>query len=202
MIFSGRWPIRHAALFSKSSRMVPRTLPPCVRVSISASRPCRSILLCCGGGAGRRTAAGSFRQLRGRSGWADTDCDMAWQIPRLLAAARRSTEALAEGYGSMNRELPAAPKPVVELEYDLDEPPQKSGVRSAFRPSVKTGCRRRLWLNPRRSGSPRGRRSVTGCGMTFRHFWKAPSPSGLHPTRAAAPACGSFMSCPSPVPVG
>ncbi|WCK14430.1 SRPBCC domain-containing protein [Agrobacterium tumefaciens] len=25
----------------------------------------------------------------------------------------------------MNRELPAAPKPGIELEYDLDEPPQK-----------------------------------------------------------------------------
>lgn len=31
-----------------------------------------------------------------------------------------------------------------ELEFDLDEPPQRSGVQSAFRNFGKTGCRKTL----------------------------------------------------------
>lgn len=74
----------------------------------------------------------------------------------------------------MNRDAAEAPKNGIELEYDLDEPPQKSGAPSALQRSVKTGCRTRLWRNLTRSTSNLARKCATGCVKTFHHFWKAP----------------------------
>lgn len=101
----------------------------------------------------------------------------------------------------MNRQTPEAPKNGIELEYDLDEPPQK-----VWR-AISIPAFRENWLPKEALAEPDAIDIKPGEEVRYRlredirHFWKAPSPSGSRRMPMAAPACASFMTCPS-IPAG